>query len=139
MKTARWFGIIYLSFFLWLLLFPPWMELSEDFFSNNIGERLHAYAPSLGHHWRFSVPLHWQWSDYEQQSSLVPNRDVRIDYHQMVYEATIGLVALALLFLFLPALEMPIRKIKTWAKVEITLMRARIRNRYLRDRKRTMT
>jgi hypothetical protein len=103
------------------------MELSGRFIENNVGEHFHPYA-GIGHHWRFSVPLHWQWSYYEQKSSLVPNLKARIDYLQMVYEAAIGFVALALLFLLLPALEMPIRKITTCTKVEIILMGTRIRN-----------
>jgi multisubunit Na+/H+ antiporter MnhB subunit len=127
MKMARWYGILYLSFLLWMLLFPPWRELSGRFIENNVGEHFHPYA-GIGHHWRFSVPLHWQWSYYEQKSSLVPNLKARIDYLQMVYEAAIGFVALALLFLLLPALEMPIRKITTCTKVEIILMGTRIRN-----------
>jgi hypothetical protein len=101
MKTARWYGILCLSFCLWLLLFPPWMERydSQSFLS-------------LGHHWRFSHPSHWEWRESAHQSFLVPNRWARIDYQQMLYEAAIGLVALALLFLLLPALEMPIRRIR---------------------------
>jgi len=46
----------------------------------------------------------------------------QIDYQLMQYEAGIDLVALALLFLLLPALEMPIRKLTAYAKVEIILM-----------------
>jgi hypothetical protein len=98
MKTARWYGILYLSFCLWLLLFPPWMQSYT------------SYSYSLGHHWRFSHPLHWEWREYEQKSFLVPNWLARIDYQQMLYEAAIGLVALALLFLLLPALESRIRR-----------------------------
>jgi hypothetical protein len=99
MKTARWYGILYLSFCLWLLLFPPWLQ----FYGSD--------SQSLGHHWRFSHPLHREWRESAQQNFLVPNRWARIDYQQMLYEAAIGLVALALLFLLLPALEMPIRRI----------------------------
>jgi len=135
MKTARWCGIFCLSFFLWLLLFPPWMELSELSYSDHIGERLNAYTSSLGHHWRFSVPYHWEWFQSDQQSFFVPNLDARIDYRQMLYEAVIGLVALALLFLLHPALEMAIRKFTACAKVEIILMGTRIRNWRHRDRK----
>jgi len=111
MKTARWFGILYLSFLLWLLLFPPWMELSGRFIERNTGGLVHPYT-SLGHHWRFSVPLHWQWRADARQSFLVPNLAARIDYQRLIYEAVIGLVALALLFLPHSAFEMPIRKIK---------------------------
>jgi hypothetical protein len=100
MKTARWYGILYLSFCLWLLLFPPWIE--------SYG----SYSQSLGRHWRFSYPPYWQWREAQQQSFLVPNLRARIDYQQMLYEAAIGLVALALLFLLLPALEMLIRRIR---------------------------
>jgi hypothetical protein len=100
MKTARWCGILCLSFCLWLLLFPPWME------------RDGSDSYSLGHHWRFSHPSHWAWQESAHQSFLVPNRWARIDYQQMLYEAAIGLVALALLFLLLPALEMSIRRIR---------------------------
>ena len=46
----------------------------------------------------------------------------------MLYEAAIGLIALALLFLLLPAMEMPVRKVTVCAKVEIILMGTRIRN-----------
>ena len=100
MKTARWYGILCLSFCLLLLLFPPWME--------SYG----SYSNSLGHHWRFSIHYHWVWQEYEQKSSLEPNFRVRIDYQQMLYEAAIGLVTLALLLLLLPALEISIRRIR---------------------------
>ncbi len=46
----------------------------------------------------------------------------------MLYEAAIGLVLLTLLFLLLPALEMPVRRITACAKVEIILLGTRIRN-----------
>ncbi len=107
MKTARWFGILYLSFCLWLLLFPPWMWTENHY----------AFTASytLGNHWRFSVPSHWEWSEASQQSFLVPDRrmQTQIDYQLMQYEAVIGLLALALLFLLLPALGMPTR-IRNW-------------------------
>jgi len=98
MKTARWYGILYLSFCLWLLLFPPWMM------------RWGSYSHSLGRHW--SRPFHWDWNEYMRKSFFVPNLAARIDYQELLYEAAIGLVALALLFLLLPALEMPIRRIR---------------------------
>jgi len=49
MKTARWFGILYLSFCLWLLLFPPWMELSRAFRQtrHTSFHRLSQSGPSL--------------------------------------------------------------------------------------------
>ena len=46
----------------------------------------------------------------------------QIDYQLMQYGTGIGFVALALLFLLLPASEMPIRKLTACAKVEIILM-----------------
>ncbi len=138
MKTARWCGIFCLSFFLWLLLFPPWMELSGRFIENNIGGLFHPYT-GLGHHWRFSVPLHWQWRASARQSFLVPNLAARIDYRLMLYEAAIGLVAFALLFLLLPSLEVPIRRIAACTKVEIILIGRRIRNWRNRERKRTIS
>jgi predicted PurR-regulated permease PerM len=108
MKTARWCGIICLSFFLWLLLFPPWVET----LSYGNGVRMNR----LGQHWLFSVfPLHGWWR-------------AQIDYQLMLYEAVIAFVALALLFLLVPALEMPFRRVTTCAKVETILMRTRIRN-----------
>jgi hypothetical protein len=113
MKTARWYGILCLSFFLWLLLFPPWMELSRAFLSDKLGTQVSTVCHSLGHHWRFSVPLHWQWRADVRQSFLVPNLAARIDYQRMLYEAAIGFVALALLFLLLSALEMP-ERIRNW-------------------------
>jgi hypothetical protein len=132
MKAVRWYGILCLSFFLWLLLFPPWMWTEHHY--------AFTASYSLGNHWRFSVPLHWEWSEAAQQSLLVPDRrmQTQIDYQLIQYEAVIGLVALALLFLLLPALEMPIHRIKAFAKVEIILMGARIRNWRHRDRKRTI-
>ena len=139
MKTARWYGILYLSFCLWLLLFPPWVESNRTFLDDDLGGHISSVFHSLGHHWRFSVPLHWQWSDDTQRSSLVPNLAARIDYQQMQYEAVIGLVVLALVFLLLAALETPIRRITACAKVEISLMGTRIRNWRSRDRKRTIT
>jgi hypothetical protein len=129
MKTARWYGILCLSFFLWLLLFPPWMWTEHHY--------AFTASYSLGNHWRFSVPLHWEWSEAAQRSILVPDRRIQtqIDYRLMLYEAVIGLVALALLFLLLPALETPIRKGTAFAKVEIVLLGTRIRNWRRRDRK----
>jgi hypothetical protein len=98
---TRWYGILYLSLCLWLLLFPPWM-LPYDV----------SYSYSLGHHWRFFIPSHWEWRESAQKSFLVPVWRARIDYQQLLYEAAIGLVALALLFLLLPALEASIRRIR---------------------------
>ncbi|MDR3774549.1 MAG: hypothetical protein P4L26_14445 [Terracidiphilus sp.] len=113
MKTARWYGILYLAFLLWLLLFPPWMELNRTFLSDKLGTQVSTVSHSLGHYWRFSVPLHWQWRADVRQSFLVPNLAARIDYQQMLYEAAIIFVLLALFFLLLPALEMPTR-IRNW-------------------------
>lgn len=127
MKTARWFGIFYLSFLLRLLLFPPWMELSAHFIKDNTGGRFHPYA-NLGHHWRFAIPLHWEWWAGPQQSYFLPNLGAWIDYRLMLYEATIGLVTSALLFLLFPALKMPIRKITAYTKAGIIFMGTRIRN-----------
>src|SRR5271165_5539819 len=100
MKTARAYGIFCLSFFLWLLLFPPWMESRETFLSGQrgwfvAGDEVFPFAVShsLGHHWRFSAPLHWEWSQGDQQSFFVPNLGARIDYRLMLYEAVVGLVA----------------------------------------------
>ena len=112
MKMARWYGILSLSFCLWLLLFPPWVWTE------------HHYALtatySLGNHWRFNVPPHWEWSEAAQQSHLVPDRrmQTQVDYQLMQYEAVIGLVAVSLLFLLLPALEMPAR-IRNWRKRDL--------------------
>jgi hypothetical protein len=109
MKTARWYGILCLSFFLWLLLFPPWMWMEPHY-----GVHPFTASYSLGNHWRFTVPLHWEWSEAAQRSLLVPDRrmQTQIDYQLMQYEAVIGFVALALLSFLLSALEIPIRKIQ---------------------------
>jgi hypothetical protein len=123
MKTARWYGILYLAFLLWLLLFPPWMELREALPTDGIeAERtIPAVYHSLGHHWRFSVLLHqayaWSQDTHAWGSFVVPNLKARIDYQLMFYEAAIGLVALSLLYLLLPALEMPTR-IGNWRNRE---------------------
>jgi hypothetical protein len=101
MKTARWYGILYLSFCLWLLLFPPWMARYDS-----------LSFLSFGHHWRFSYRSHWVWLESMHHSFSVSDQWARIDYQQMLYEAAIGLVALALLFLLLPALEILIRRIR---------------------------
>jgi hypothetical protein len=92
------------------------MELNRTLIHDDQGRRVDEVSHGLGHHWRFSVPLYWQWSYYEQKSSFVPNLKARIDYHEMLYEAVTGLVALALLFLLLPALAMPLRKITALRK-----------------------
>lgn len=123
MKTARWYGILSLSYCLWLLLFPPWMESSRASLSDKLGTQVSTVSHSLGHNWRFSAPLHWQWGADVRQRFLVPNLAARIDYQRMLYEAAIVFVALALQFLLLSALEMP----------------ARIRNWRNRDLKGTMT
>ena len=117
MKTARWYGILSLSFCRCLLLVPPWMESGRAFISDEVGDHVATVSHSLGHRWRFSVPSHWGWSERDQQSFLVPNLAARIDYQQMLDEATIGLVVFALLFLLLPALEMPAR-IENWRNRE---------------------
>jgi len=117
MKTARWYGILSLSFCLCLLLFPPWMESGRAFLSDKLGTQVSTVSHSLGHHWWFAVPLHWQWRADVRQSFLVPNLAAQIDYQQMLYEAAIGLVVFALLFLLLPALEMPAR-IGNWRNRE---------------------
>jgi len=123
MKSARWYVILSLSFCLWLLLFPPWAESGRVFISDEVGDHVATVSHSLGHRWWSSVPTHWEWSERDQQSFLVPNLAARIDYQQMLYEAAIVFVALALLFLLLSFLEMP----------------ARIRNWRNRDLKGTMT
>jgi hypothetical protein len=76
MKTARWYGIFCLSFSLWLLLYPPWMKVSKTYLAHEPGNfdgPLFTVSHSLGHHWRFFVPLHWEWSQHAQRSSLVPD------------------------------------------------------------------
>ena len=112
---SKWFSTLCLIFFLWLLLFPPWMQLSGRF----IGGLSHPRI-SLGHHWRFSPPLHWAWEwsqdAHAWQWSWYPNLAAQIDYQQMLYEAVLGLVVLALLFLLVPTLRTPIRKITGGAK-----------------------
>jgi hypothetical protein len=127
MKAIRWYGILYLSFLLWLLLFPPWMELSRRFIQNSIGQGFHPYT-SVGHHWRFSVPYHWEWWAGPQQSYFLPNLGARIDYRLMLYEAVVGLVAVALLFLAVPPLVMTFRKITAYTRAGIIFMGTRIRN-----------
>lgn len=122
MRTARWYGILYLSFLLWLLLFPPWMESRRALPSDGMTAEHNTPSVyhSLGHHWRFSVLLHrdyaWSQDAHAWDSFLVPNLGAQIDYRQMLYEAATGLVALALLFLLLPALTMPFRKITALRK-----------------------
>jgi len=128
MKAARWFGIIYLSFLLWLLLFPPWVELQRTYLYGDEDRHASTVAHALGHHWRFSIPFRWEWSQGDQQSYFLPNLAARIDYRQMLYEAVTGLVALALLFLLLSVVKMPLRKMTVYAKVEIILIWARVRN-----------
>jgi hypothetical protein len=146
MKTARWYGILCLSFFLWLLLFPPWMESRRTYLEGRLGQFVSedevfpaVVSHPLGHHWRFSVPSHWEWSELDQQSFFVPNLGARIDHRLMLYEVVIGLVAIGLLSLLLPALVMPLRRMTAYAKVEIILMETRIRNWRNRDLRRTMT
>jgi hypothetical protein len=109
--------------------------MSRAFLSDKLGTQVSIVSHSLGHHWKFSIPSHWEWRAGVRQSFLVPNLAARIDYQQMLYEAAIGLVALALLFLLLSPLGMATRKIKIFAKVEIILMRTRLRNWRHRDRK----
>lgn len=105
MKAARWYGVLSISFLLWLMLFPPWVDSAWA----------EAYSPDsavlhrLGHHWRFSVPLHWSWSESSRQSIFVSDWGARIDYRLMTYEAVVGLLAIALAFLFIRSLEGPAR------------------------------
>jgi hypothetical protein len=119
MKTARWFGILSLSFCLWLLLFPPWTGLSPRLVNDDLGLHIVDAPLNLGHHyWRNPPPEHWQWSYADQKSSLVSYRQELIDYRLMLYEAAMGLGALALLFLLLPAIEMPTR-IRNWRNQDL--------------------
>ena len=104
------------------------MELSRAFLSDKLGTQVSAVSHSLGHHWRFSIPSHWEWRASARQSFLVPNLAARIDYQQMLYEAAIVLVALSLVFLLHFALEMPFRRVAAFVKVKIILTGTRFRN-----------
>jgi hypothetical protein len=111
MNVTRWCGITYLSFLLWLLLFPPWMESHRTYLEGDAGQLVAedevfpvSVTFSLGHHWRFSIPRHWEWSPGDRQSFFVPNLGSQIDYRTMLYEAVIGLVALGLSWLAVSAL-----------------------------------
>lgn len=139
MKVVRWYGILYVSFLLWLLLFPPWMESDKAEVYDDLGWHVSTVSHGLGHHWRFSVPFHWEYWYGPQGSFFLPNLGARIDYRLMLYEAVIGLVAIGLLSLLLPALVMPVRKMIARAKVEFFLVKTHIRNWRFRNHNRTIT
>lgn len=124
MKAARWYSIFCLSFVLWLLLFPPWVE--SRYAELNYPD--FAIMHRLGHHWRFSVPSHWGWLEGAHQSVLVPDVGARIDYRTMLYETVLGIIILTLLFLLFGALEPSARRISAKAKLRLNGMGVRLRN-----------
>ena len=89
----RLFATSYLVFLLWLFPFPPWAVNSEVPTGN-----YNSAAISLGHHWRFSLPLFDRW----KAGHLVPDQMAVIQYQLMAYEAALALILLGLLWVALP-------------------------------------
>ena len=122
MKAFRIFGILSLSFCLWILLFPPWASVEFALIQAPDSTSFHR----LGHHWRFTAPMYWRWDSSVRTSSYVPNVGARIDYRLMAYEIAIGLVAVALWVLIMEASSGLIRKLIVGIKVEFLLLRKRL-------------
>jgi hypothetical protein len=103
MRALRLYGTLVLGFWLWIMLFPPWMESVRAAFGypDTLWHR-------LGHHWRFSPPMHWQWSFDTQTSSYAADWGARIDYRLMAYEMAVVLVAAGFLVLLIQALHGPV-------------------------------
>ena len=115
MKTLRLFGVLSLGYCLWRLLFPPWIE-SEYVQIRYPDTLLHR----LGHHWRFSAPMHWSWRFDTSTSIYVADWGAQIDYRLMAYEIVLGLVAigfLVLLIVFLAdVMQRPFRALVGWIR-----------------------
>lgn len=90
----RIYGVLSLGYCLWRLLFPPWIE--SEYVQIRYPDTLRY---RLGHHWRFSAPMHWSWRFDTSTSIYVADWGARIDYRLMVYEIILGLVAIGFLVL----------------------------------------
>lgn len=119
-NTARWLGIAYLAFAVWLMFFPPWV-------ASRYAQLNYPDAPArwrLGHHWRFAWPASWIF--------YAGDHGARIDSRLLVYEAATAFLCAALLFLVLSALHRPLRALVAGAKIEAALLRGRMRNWFWR-------
>ncbi len=124
MKALRAFAILSLGFCLWILLFPPWVDSENWLIWNPDSSSVHR----LGHHWRFSAPPRWQWSEQIRKSVPEPVWTARIDYRLLAYEIAIAVAALGLLVLLLQASSGMIRKLLVNIKIETLLLRTRLKN-----------
>jgi hypothetical protein len=104
MKSLRLYGALGLGYCLWRLLFPPWIEseYGQIWYPDTLRYR-------LGHHWRFSAPMHWSWSFDTRTSIYVADWGARIDYRLMLYEIILGLVAIGFLVFLVDVLQSPVR------------------------------
>lgn len=120
MRALRVYGTLVLGFWLWIMLFPPWFEsaYAAIWYPDTLRYR-------LGHHWRFSPPMHWQWSFDTKTSSFVAAWGARIDYRLMIYEMLLVLVSLGFLVLVAQALHGLVRWIVTFAKLKLAALRER--------------
>jgi hypothetical protein len=123
MRTLRLYGTLVSGFWLWIMLFPPWIE------SVYAGRVAILYRDTLlhrlGHHWRFSPPMHWRWSFETKTSSYAADWGARIDYRLMLYEIALVLVSVGFLVLLGQTLHGPGRWIVTAAKQRIAALRER--------------
>lgn len=114
MRALRGLAIMYLSFELWLMLFPPWID-------SNWAQQIYpdsAVTHRLGHHWRFSAPLHWAWLEETRKSFLEPDLVARIDYRLMLYESVLGLAVSMFIVIVLDMLNRS-RKTRSRADLQV--------------------
>jgi hypothetical protein len=123
MRALRLYGTLVLGFWVLILLFPPWIDsgharLAQIWYPDTLRYR-------LGHHWRFSPPMHWGWSFDTKTSIYVADLGARIDYRLMAYEMVLVLVSFGFLVLLGKTLYGSVRRIITFAKRKIAALRER--------------
>jgi len=126
MKALRLYGLLNLGFCSWILLFPPWVDCYDAEYS-----QLPFSDPSwhpIGHHWRFSPLMHWGWDWQTSTSVYVEDLTARIDYQLMAYEVVLALIASGFAFLLMRELWSPLRKLLVCGKVEVSILRMRLRS-----------
>src|SRR5437868_10200163 len=118
MIALRLYGTVVSGLWAWILLFPPWFEsaYAAIWYPDTLLHR-------LGHHWRFSPPMHWQWSLETRTSTYAADWGARIDYRLMLYEMTLVLVAVGFFVLLIQTLHGPVLWIVAFAKVRIAVFR----------------
>jgi hypothetical protein len=101
MKLARFGAILYLTFLLWLLLFPPWGETTYWRLRRPPND---PAVHLLGHHWRFAIKRATAANDYDwvfENGADAGNTPPTVSYPMLAYEASTAAVFVVLLLLLI--------------------------------------